>query len=132
MAKTIVGLFEQASQGDPVVREILRGCGCRMEDVASITGGALAVLADIGLPEAQAQVFAEGLKRGGSLIAVQAMTDEAAVCVAALLRRHGALEVAIPMQAVDADGPPGSRYVGPDRRRGAPGDYTGVDRRVLH
>lgn len=132
MAKTIVGLFEHAAQGDPVVQEILRGCGCRMEDVASITGGAVAVLTDIGLPATQAQEFAEGLKRGGSLIAVQALTDEAAVCVAALLRRHGALDVAFPLEAVDTDGPPGSRYVGPDRRIGDPAGYTGVERRVLH
>lgn len=132
MAKTIVGLLEASARSDPVVQEILRGCGCRMEDVASITGGAVAVLMDIGLPTAQAHELAEGLKRGGALIVVQAMTDEAAVCVAALLRRHGALEVAIPMQAVSADGPPGSRYVGPDRRGSGLADYTGVERRVLH
>ena len=129
MAKIVVGLLEAYVKSDEVVQDLLRGCGVRTEDVATVKGGAVSVLTQLGVPEGHARQLADGLQRGGSLITVQAMTDEAAVCVAALMRRHGAADIVIPPSGDDL--PPGSLYVGPDRRRGGGSNYKGAERRTL-
>lgn len=58
----------------------------------AVTGGVVAALVDLGIPEDEANFYAEGVKRGGVLVTVQ--TDEARASTAeSILRRSNALEV---------------------------------------
>ncbi len=58
----------------------------------AVTGGVVAALVDLGIPEEEANFYAEGVKRGGVLVTIQ--TDNAqAVMAESIMRRYNALEV---------------------------------------
>lgn len=68
---------------------------------AVVTGTGLGAVAeslisglnDLGVPEDEAHFYAEGVRRGGTLITVYARIDEAANCAAGVLRRYGAADI---------------------------------------
>ena len=69
----------------------------------AVTGGVVAALVDLGIPENEANVYAEGVKWGGVLVTVQ--TDEVGASTAeSILRRFNALEVNHPSESWRAKG----------------------------
>jgi hypothetical protein len=59
----------------------------------AIAGGLIGGLRKKGVPEDQANFYAEGLRRGGTLIVVNARTDELASRAVAILKQHGAVDI---------------------------------------
>jgi uncharacterized protein (TIGR02271 family) len=57
-----------------------------------VTGGLTAGLIDSGIPEEEAGYYAEGVRRGGTLVSVQA-ADERASDAAAIMNRYGAVDI---------------------------------------
>jgi len=55
-------------------------------------GGLLGALANAGVPEAEAHVYAEGVRRGGTLVSVRA-EDSRADAVAAILRNAAGVDI---------------------------------------
>jgi uncharacterized membrane protein len=60
--------------------------------VGAATGGMLSALADLGVPEHEAHHWAEGVRRGGTLVAVRA-GDKTAHAAQSILDQHGALDI---------------------------------------
>jgi uncharacterized protein (TIGR02271 family) len=90
MAKTIVGLFETSPEAEQVVQD-LATMGVRREDIRMITnrggesiteagadrtrgtavgtvGGVMSALTEIGVPDAEAQEYTEGVRQGRALV----------------------------------------------------------------
>lgn len=60
--------------------------------VGAATGGILGALVDVGVPEAEAEYYAEGIRRGGVLVVLE--TDEGrAQEAAAVMERHNPIDV---------------------------------------
>lgn len=62
-----------------VLSATLAGAG-----VGAVAGGLIGVLVSLGIPESEAQMYAEGVRRGGVLVAVQADEARAAAALGAL------------------------------------------------
>jgi hypothetical protein len=60
--------------------------------LGAAAGGVIGALTDLGIPEEDAHVYAEGVRRGGTLVTVRA-DDEHADAIMALMVRHGAVDV---------------------------------------
>ena len=58
----------------------------------AVAGGLIGGLVDIGVPEDDAQYYAESVRRGGALVTVRA-DESRADEVTAILRRHGAVDI---------------------------------------
>jgi uncharacterized protein (TIGR02271 family) len=61
--------------------------------IGAVAGGAIGALTNLGVPEDEAHYYAEGVRRGGTLITVHARTDQAADCAAGVMRQHGAADI---------------------------------------
>ena len=61
--------------------------------VGAAAGGIIGALANLGVPEEDAHFYAEGVRRGGTLITVHARTDDIADCAANVMRQHGAVDI---------------------------------------
>lgn len=61
--------------------------------IGALAGGVIGALRHLGIPEHEAHYYAEGVKRGGTLITVQAPDDKAAACAARALSHHGAVDI---------------------------------------
>jgi len=61
--------------------------------VGAAAGGIIGALANMGVPEEEAHYYAEGVRRGGTLITVHARSDDAADCAAEVMRQHGAVDI---------------------------------------
>jgi hypothetical protein len=61
--------------------------------LGAAAGGVIGALRSKGVPEKDAQFFAEGVRRGGVLLTVSARTDEAAKRAEEILKRHGAVDL---------------------------------------
>lgn len=61
--------------------------------IGAVAGGVIGALRNIGVPESEAHYYAEGVKRGGTLITVHARSEEAADCAANVMRTHGAADI---------------------------------------
>jgi hypothetical protein len=59
----------------------------------AIAGGLIGGLRKKGVPESQANFYAEGVRRGGTLIIVNARTDELASRAVDILKEHGAVDI---------------------------------------
>jgi hypothetical protein len=57
-----------------------------------VTGGLLGVLVDMGVPEETAQVYADGIRRGGTLVAIQTADDMAQAAVD-IMNRHNPVDI---------------------------------------
>lgn len=58
----------------------------------AVAGGLIGGLVDLGVPESDAQYYAESVRRGGALVTVRA-DESRADEVTAILRRHGAVDI---------------------------------------
>jgi hypothetical protein len=56
--------------------------------VGAVAGGIVGSMTDAGVDEREAQVYAEGVRRGGALVAVRADDEEEAVKARGILSRH--------------------------------------------
>jgi hypothetical protein len=124
--------------------------------IGAAAGGLIGALTQLGVPEDEAHYYAEGVRRGGTLVTVQAQTDDIAVCAAAMMRSHGAWDIEeratqwrqqgwrgfetgeqelLPvaeeqlLAGVPVENVETSEYRGPERRRGMAG-YHGFERRM--
>jgi hypothetical protein len=110
MQNTVVGLFENPGVVNDVVQEI-EGLGFPRREVRTLeepatfdVGGVMSFprldfevdlmreLKRIGATEAEAQAYAEGLRRGGALVFATG-SDEKAAAAAGIMNQHGAAEV---------------------------------------
>ena len=60
--------------------------------IGAVAGGLIGSLVSLGIPEEQAHFYAEGIRRGGSLVIVRAADDRAEYAVD-ILRDNGAVDV---------------------------------------
>jgi hypothetical protein len=58
-----------------------------------VAGGLIGGLTRRGIPEDDAHFYAEGLRRGATLVTVNAKSDELATRAADILKRHGAVDL---------------------------------------
>lgn len=61
--------------------------------IGAAAGGIIGALANLGVPEEHAHYYAEGVRRGGTLITVRAETDGAAECAQRVMQQHGAVDI---------------------------------------
>lgn len=57
-----------------------------------IAGGLIGSLTDLGVPEADAEAYAEAVRRGGAIVTVRA-ADDATDDVVEVMRTHGAIDI---------------------------------------
>jgi uncharacterized protein (TIGR02271 family) len=94
MAKTVIGLFDDPRQAQQVVQALVDD-GFRREDIRTLTRpeeASVGMLSAHGVPEAEAQYYAEGLRRGGALVLVEA-ADERADRAVAIMERSPAADL---------------------------------------
>jgi hypothetical protein len=61
--------------------------------VGAAAGGILGALVDLGITEEEAHFYAEGVKRGGILVAVKSANKSQAAEVASVMKEQGAVDV---------------------------------------
>lgn len=61
--------------------------------IGAVAGGLIGALTKIGVPEDEAHYYAEGVKRGGTLITLHARDERMAQCAAQVMRQHGAVDI---------------------------------------
>ena len=61
--------------------------------IGAVAGGLIGALANAGVPEEEAHYYAEGVKRGGTLITLHARDDRTAECAARVMHEHGAVDI---------------------------------------
>jgi uncharacterized protein (TIGR02271 family) len=61
--------------------------------IGAAAGGLIGGLMKLGVPEEEAHYYAEGVRRGGTLITVNAASDKVADCAANVMRKHGAVDI---------------------------------------
>ena len=94
MAKTVIGLFDDVREAQQVVQALVDD-GFRRQDIRTLTsqeGASVGALTGHGVPEPEAQFYAEGLRRGGALVLVDA-ADERADRAAAIMERYPAVDL---------------------------------------
>lgn len=89
MAYIVAGLTKGAHQARGLIRA-LADAGFPREEI-DITG--VAGLVEMGIPDNEAHVFAEGARRGGAIVAVKADDEFEAEQAALLMHQHGAVDV---------------------------------------
>lgn len=93
LAGLLVGLASLAIPGvGPVLAAgplatFIAGAG-----IGATAGGLISGLTRLGVPEKDANFYAEGVRRGGTLVSVNA-PDERAESAVAVMKRHGAVEI---------------------------------------
>jgi len=121
MATVIVGLVSDAHQARGLIRA-LDDAGFSGEDI-DMSGGLVSELAARGVPDEEANLYAEGVRCGGAIVCVRTDEAEEAAEAAELMAEHGA------PGRIYRD-PRAERYRGPDRRlRQEP--FEGVNRRAM-
>ena len=118
MAYIVAGLASDAHQARGLIRALANAGFAR--DEIDMAGGLVSGLVEVGLPETEAHVFAEGVRRGGAIVVVQADDEFEAEQAALLMNRHGAVDV----EACDA----GWRRMGWAGRITAPEDRATLER----
>lgn len=91
MAFIVAGLMRDAHQARGAIRA-LGDAGFDIEDL-DVAGGPISGLLECGIPEADAHVFAEGIRRGGTIVAVRADDEMEAEQAALLMNQHGACDI---------------------------------------
>src|SRR4029450_7491662 len=94
MAKTVIGLFDDPRQAQHIIQALVDD-GFRREDIRTLTRqgeAAVGTLSAYGVPEAEAQDYAEGLRRGGAVVLVDA-ADEREDRAAAIMERYPAMDL---------------------------------------
>jgi len=85
-ALTIPGIGPFIAAGP--IAAALAGAG-----IGAAAGGAIGALVHLGVPEEEAHYYAEGVRRGGTLVTVIASSDEMATCAAMVMKNHGAADI---------------------------------------
>jgi len=91
MRLVIVGLVRNTRQARGLIRA-LDDAGFSGEDI-DMQSGLLADLAARGVPDKDARVLAEGVRRGGAVVCVRTDSDYEAAEAAELMREHGAVDI---------------------------------------
>jgi hypothetical protein len=91
MAYIVAGLTKGAHQARGLIRA-LADAGFPREEI-DMGGGPIASLVEMGIPENEAHVFAEGARRGGAIVVVKADDEFEAEQAALLMHQHGAVDV---------------------------------------
>lgn len=118
MAYIVAGLVKDAHQARRLIRA-LASAGFPREEIDT-AGGPIGGLTALGLPQTEAHVFAEGVRRGGAIVAVKADDEFEAEQAALLMNQHGAVDI----EACDA----GWRRQGWSGRISAPEDRITIER----
>jgi hypothetical protein len=118
MAYIVAGLASDAHQARGLIRALAKA-GFAREEI-DMSGGPISGLVGLGLPDTEAHVFAEGVRRGGAIVVVQADDEFEAEQAALLMNRHGAVDI----EACDA----GWRRLGWSGRITAPEDRPTLER----
>ena len=87
----VAGLMKDAHQARAVVRALADAAFEREE--IDMSRGPILGLVNYGVPEGEAHVFAEGVRRGGVIVAVKADDEMEAEQAALLMSRHGAVDI---------------------------------------
>jgi uncharacterized protein (TIGR02271 family) len=93
MAKTLIGLFDDRREAQRIVQALMDD-GFRREDIRTLTGqeGASAgTLSAHGVPEAEAQRYADAVRQGGAVVLVDT-ADERADRAVAIMERAPAVD----------------------------------------
>jgi uncharacterized protein (TIGR02271 family) len=93
MAKTVIGLFDDHREAQPIVHALVDD-GFRREDIRTLTRqeeASVGTLSADGVPEAEAQAYAEAVRRGGAVVLVDA-ADERADRAVAIMERAPAVD----------------------------------------
>jgi uncharacterized protein (TIGR02271 family) len=93
MAKTVIGLFDDRREAQPIVQALVND-GFRREDIRTLTRqeeASVGTLSAHGVPEAEAQAYADAVRRGGALVVVDA-ADERADRAVAIMERSPAVD----------------------------------------
>jgi len=61
--------------------------------VGAAAGGVMGALSNYDLPEEQAGLFAEGLRRGGAIVVVETSNEDAAYLARKIMERHNVVEM---------------------------------------
>ena len=88
MAKTVIGLFDDHREAQHIVQALVDD-GFRREDIRTLTSqeeASVGTLSADGVPEAEAQAYADAVRRGGALVLVDAADDRADRAVAIMER----------------------------------------------
>jgi uncharacterized protein (TIGR02271 family) len=114
MEKTVMGLFDNRREAQQVVHALVDD-GFRRDDIRTITSqeeASVGTLTAHGVPETEAQQYAEGIRRGGALVLVDTADDRADRAVA-LMERAPAVdrETRTGAEATRARGPAGTGEV---------------------
>jgi hypothetical protein len=125
MATVIVGLLSDAHQARGLIRA-LDDAGFSGEDI-DMAGGLVAELAARGVPDDDAQVYAEGVRRGGAIVCVRTEDDEEAAEAAEIMHEHAAIDIETCAPGWGGEYPSAPGRIYHDPRRPA---YTGPERRV--
>jgi len=87
----VAGLMKDAHQARGLVRALADAAFEREE--IDMSGGPVTGLAACGVPEGEAHVLAEGVRRGGAIVAVKADDEMEAEQAALLMSRPGAVDI---------------------------------------
>ena len=61
--------------------------------IGAVGGGLIGGVASLGVPEEQAHCYAEGVRRGGTLVTVAADSEAQANMASGIMMRHGAIDI---------------------------------------
>src|ERR687885_511139 len=103
MAFNVMGLFDNPRDAQAAAQE-LRGTGLSDDDIrdshaaggvgmATAAGGLVDALIGTGVPEGDANIYAEGVHRGGSLLSVQVDDEQRAHQAAEVMDRHHVVDI---------------------------------------
>ena len=87
----VAALVKDAHQARGLIRALADAAFEREE--IDMSGGPVSGLVACGVPEGEAHVLAEGIRRGGAVVAVRADDEMEAEQAALLMNRHGAVDV---------------------------------------
>jgi hypothetical protein len=71
--------------------------------MGAVVGGLMGALASVGVDSDEARIYAEGIRRGGAVVTVECNDDEIEA-LAAILSRHGVVDIARRAEAWRRDG----------------------------
>jgi hypothetical protein len=95
MSKTVAGLFQSERDARAAVREI-EDSGLERDYWSYIDRESNQLgdqLTELGIPQRAAILYADGIKRGGVLVLIQALPDDVAEQIAALLHHYDLIDV---------------------------------------
>jgi uncharacterized protein (TIGR02271 family) len=114
MAKTVIGLFDDRREAQHIVQALVDD-GFRREDIRTLTSqeeASVGTLSAHGVPEAEAQAYADAVRRGGAVVLLDT-ADERADRAVAIMQRAPAVdrEARTGADAARARGRAGTREV---------------------